>query len=178
MKFTVCQELPLYLSRWHLALCRCWWDHRLHEQAVSQVNSGRARTSKERVTMQQNIRPSDTVIIQDGATYGGLAASRGAQVPSYITGARPVHGQADRHAQGRPGSSAGGDQFLGCTLLSGCGIIRAWSGHTPQERGRGRDTVMILRSLENRETTEERSQTTPGRETKTPLKKPGASHRP
>ena len=35
-----------------------------------------------------SITPSATVTIRDGAVYGGLAVSRGAAVPYYITGLR------------------------------------------------------------------------------------------
>lgn len=38
--------------------------------------------------MERCIAPSDTVIIKAGAVYGGLAASRGAGVPDYVTGLR------------------------------------------------------------------------------------------
>ncbi|NBH77423.1 hypothetical protein D3Z52_04445 [Clostridiaceae bacterium] len=38
--------------------------------------------------MAKYIAPSDTVIIKPGAVYGGLAVSRGAGVPDYVTGLR------------------------------------------------------------------------------------------
>ncbi len=91
-------------------------------------------------TASKAVTVGSTVTIQAGAVYGGLATSRGAKVPDYVSGKnrRYTVKQIATHKGVQGGASQKGNHVLGCAVLPDRGIICAWNcffGITPPESG-------------------------------------------